>query len=107
MNNQNYNVFLQAITEKKKILVRFQSKEKGMVQRLCIPFDFGPSHRNLKINPDRYHFYDLNSPDGKHTLSILPEQLIEIELLEENFNPADYITWNTNWFIKRDWGIYS
>jgi len=99
--------FLHAITNKKVIELTFNSNEKGVITGKCIPFDFGPSRRNLKINPDIYHFYDLNSPEGKHTLSILPEQVIKVNLLDEDFDPADYITWTPNWFIQRDWGIYS
>ena len=103
----NHETFLHAIINKKVIELTFNSNEKGVITRKCIPFDFGPSRRNLKINPDRYHFYDLNSPEGKHTLSILPEQVIKVNLLDETFDPADYITWTPNWFIQRDWGIYS
>ena len=107
MNNQSHDVFLQAITERKKIQVKFNSKGKGIIQRICIPFDFGPWRKNLKINPDRYHLHDLDSPEGAHTLSILPEQVIEIKLSTETFNPADYITWETSRFVQRDWGVYS
>ena len=103
----NHNIFLYAITNKKVIELTFDSKDKGVITRKCIPFDFGPSRRNLKINPSRYHLFDLNSPEGKHTLSILPEQVIKINLLDETFNPADYVTWTPNWFIKRNWGVYS
>lgn len=103
----NHEIFLEAIKEKKIVKVKFNSKEKGVIERMCIPFDFGPSRRNMIPNPERYHFYDLDSPDDKHTLSILPEQVILIETTEQVFDPADYITWKTNWFISRDWGIYS
>lgn len=101
------STFLQAIQEKKQIEITFNSKSKGVITRICIPFDYGPSRRNLKVNPDRYHAYDLNSPDGRHTISLLPEQIIRITLLEDSFEPADYITWNPNWFVERDWGKYS
>lgn len=99
--------FLKAIEEKRKIEVTFNSQSKGTVTRICIPFDFGPSRRNLKVNPDRYHMYDLDSPDGEHTLSIIPEHLLGINLLNEYFEPSNYISWEPNWFVKRDWGIYS
>ena len=102
-----YNAFIQAIHEKKIINLRFDSYEKGIIERKCIPFDFGPSRRNLTPNPDRFHFYDLNSPDGKHNLSIIPEQIVQLEVLEEGFDPENYIKWTPNWFVKRDWGIYS
>ncbi len=104
----NHQKFLQAIQEKKIIKMKFDSKEKGIIERLCVPFDFGPWRRNISPNPDRYHVYDLNSPEGKHNVSIEVKQLINIEITDELFNPADYVTWNdVKWFIKRDWGNYS
>ncbi|MFH1457084.1 MAG: hypothetical protein ABIF17_03135 [Patescibacteria group bacterium] len=103
----NYDIFISAIHNRKMVKVQINSKEKGFIERICVPFDFGPSRRNLEINPERYHFYDLNSPEGEHNLSIIPEQLLNIEMLEDNFEPAEYITWTPNWFISRDWGIYS
>jgi hypothetical protein len=103
----NHEKFLQAIQEKRIVKVKFDTQGKGIIERICIPFDFGPSKRNLKTNPDRYHFYDLDSPEGSHTLSIIPEQLILIEFTDRTFDPANYITWTPNWFIVRNWGIYS
>lgn len=103
----HHEKFLLALHEKKILNVEFKSKEKGVITRHCIPFDFGPSRRNLKVNPIRYHFYDLDSPDGSHTLSILPDQLVSIEVTETDFAPSDYVKWTPNWFIDRDWGSYS
>lgn len=103
----NYDKFLQAIHTLKIVKVTFNAHDKGVITRKCIPFDFGPSRRNLSPNPDRFHFYDLNSPEGRHTLSILPEQIISIEIIDENFDAAKYVTWKPNWFVARDWGLYS
>lgn len=105
----NHQIFLDAIKKKTIIKIRFNSKEKGIIERNCIPFDFGPWKRNISPNPDRYHLYDLDSPDGKHNLSVTPEQVILIESTGKSFNPADYINWKPpySWFISRDWGIYS
>ncbi len=105
--DRNYNTFLKAINEKKIVIITFNSKEKWIITRKCIPFDYWPWRRNSKVNSDRYHFYDLDSPEWQHNLSILPEQIINIEITNERFDPADYVKWKTNWFIKRDRGIYS
>ena len=102
-----HEIFINAIHHKKMVKIQINSKEKGIIERICIPFDFGPSRRNLEINPDRYHFYDLDSPDEQHTLSITPDQLLKIEVLEKSFDPADYVKWTPNWLVQRDWGIYS
>lgn len=102
----NHDLFLEAIRNKKKVKVTVDSKEKGLIVRRCIPFDYGPS-RIHKDGKYRYHFFDLDSPQGPHNLSILPEQLRNIEILDENFNPGDYVKWTPAWFIPRDWGEYS
>lgn len=99
----NYEKFIDAIHNKKMILLKFNSKEKGVITRLCIPFDYGPSRR-YKDDLDRYHLYDLDSPEEKHNLSILSEQVINIEVLNKDFEPSDYVSWQPNWFVKRDWG---
>lgn len=98
--------FLEAINNKLILQITFDSKEKGILKRTCIPFDFGPS-RKYKDGLARYHFLDLDSPDGKHNLSILPDQVLNMTLTNNNFNPADYIGWNPNWHISRDWGEFS
>ena len=99
--------FLQAIREKKVVRIKFKSKEKGEVIRKCIPFDYGPSRRE-KIKVDKFHFYDLDSPDGSHNLSIVGDQLLSLDILDETFNPATYVTWSpVQWFVKREWGRFS
>jgi len=100
------NDFIRAIQEEKLVEVVINSKEKGEIKRKCVPFDFGPSRRS-KSKTDKYHFYDLNSPEGEHNLSVQPEYVKNLIILDEEFNPADFVKWKTNWFIERDWGIYS
>lgn len=102
----HHELFLQAINNKAILELCFDSIEKGKITRRCIPFDFGPSRR-YKDGNDRYHFYDLDSPDGKHNLSILPFQINEIILLDETFEPGDYVKWTPAWHISRDWGAFS
>ena len=99
--------FLQAIHEKRYLSVDFIAKEDNLLRnRKCVPFDYGESRR-YKDGKDRFHFLDLNSPDGKHNLSILPEQVKKVEILDESFEPKDYISWTPNWIVERDWGVYS
>jgi len=73
------------------------------------PMDYGPSRR-VKQKNDRYHVWDYESDTQRHTLSVNPEQISDIQFLEENFEPAEFITWdivNSPWFIPRDWGPHS
>ncbi len=104
--NDLHEAFIKAIHKKRIVQLTFTSKEKGPSVRRCIPYDFGPSRR-YKDQLDRYHLYDLDSPDGSHNLSILPDQIHQIDMLEQLFEPGDYINWTPRWFIKRDWGKFS
>ena len=102
--------FLSAIHGRKKIRVTFFSKEDGCdLVRKCAPMDLGPSRRTHDQS-DRFHFWDYESDKRNHTLSLLPDQLRGIELLDESFDPSEFITWDTKaspWFVARDWGVHS
>lgn len=78
------------------------------VTRLCAPMNYGPS-RKAKNKDDRYHLWDYESQSDSpfHTLSLLPDQIVEMEFTDLPFNPSELVSWTTNWFVKRDWGIFS
>lgn len=42
---ENKEKFFKAIDEKLKVKITFDSIEKGIITRVCIPFDFGPSQK--------------------------------------------------------------
>ena len=65
--------------------------------------DYGPSRR-AHNKDDRFHSWDFESDQKNHVLSLLPEQVVSIE---EKFDPADFVTWQPNWFIERNWGVHS
>jgi hypothetical protein len=102
--------FINAIHAQKKVRVTFFSKEDfGTLIRKCAPMDYGPSRRAKEKN-DRYHLWDYESDTKVHTLSLNPQQVLSIEILDESFDPSEFITWDTKqspWFVTRDWGIYS
>ncbi len=99
--------FINAIHSKNIVRVTFNSKEKGIITRKCIPFDFAPSSR-AKVKVNKFQLYDLDSPSSSHNLAIAVEQLISLEILNEKFDPADYVKWtNISWLVPRDWGDYS
>lgn len=100
--------FVEAINEKKLVKVKFISKEKGIIERLCVPFDYSINKKDI-IKKEKYQLLDLESPTGKpHNISILEENIISIEKTNQDFEPEKYITWdNIIWEISRDWGIYS
>jgi hypothetical protein len=99
--------FVTALEAKKKVMLTFFSKEDGTnLRRTCAPLDFGPSPR-AKDPSDRYHFWDYDSDEKEHALSLLPDQVVRIEPLEESFDPGTFLTWDTSWSLPRDWGEYS
>lgn len=104
--HKDYQKFIEAIHKKKLVKIVLDTEEKGIINRKCVPFDFAIS-KKYNDGKERFHFFDLDSPDGQHNLSILPENLKSLEILEELFNPADYVKWTPNWAISRDWSIYS
>ncbi len=102
--------FIDAIRSKRKIRLTFHSKEDGrQLVRTCAPMDLGPSRRAANKD-DRFHLWDYDSDTGSHTLSVLPDQIVELEVLPDQFDPSEFVTWSTQaspWFIERDWGAYS
>lgn len=99
--------FIAAIHSKNKARVTFYSKEDGQnLTRVCAPMDYGPSRR-AHNKDDRFHSWDFESDQKNHVLSLLPEQVVSIEVLEEKFDPADFVTWQPNWFVERNWGVHS
>jgi hypothetical protein len=100
-------VFIQAIHTKNKISITFHSKEDGhTITRKCAPMDYGPSTR-AHNKSDRFHSWDYESDKQNHTLSLLPNQTIEITVLNEKFDPKEFVTWPPKWIIARNWGAHS
>ena len=100
--------FVTALTTKKKVMLTFRSRKAGTILfRTCAPMDFGPSYRT-KDRLYRYRFWDFDSDQKHRVLSLLPNEIVSIEPLDESFDPAEFVTWPTiSWFLPRDWGQYS
>jgi hypothetical protein len=105
-----HETFVQAIHSKTQLKLTFFSKEDGaFLVRTCAPMDFGPSRRT-QDKSNRYHFWDYDSDTKNHILSLLPNQIRQIKVIENSFEPAELITWNTKkkpWFLSRNWGNFS
>jgi hypothetical protein len=108
----DHQAFISGIGNRTKVILTFVSQEDAgrQLTRTCAPMDFGPSRRT-KDPSDRYHFwdYDSDSPGGRHTLSLVPTQVVSIEPTDEGFDPAEFISWGPpyRWFYARDWGEFS
>jgi len=102
--------FIKAIHDMSKIQLTFISvDDSSQKTRICAPMDFGPS-RKAKDQSDRYHFWDYSSDTKPHSMSILPSNIVGIELLQEKFDPSEFVTWDTHkspWFVTRNWGTKS
>lgn len=68
--------------------------------------DYAPSTRAVDKTP-RFHFWDYESDVKRHTLSLLPNQIVKMEFLTTHFEPSEFVTWATNWTVARDWGKFS
>ena len=64
--------------------------------------DYGPS-RKFKDGIDRYHLWDYDSDNGPHTLSLPDNQISKIEVMDDSFDPKEFVTWPENWIIPRNW----
>ena len=87
----NHAQFLTAIQKHKKVWLRFYSTaDSGLLDRVCAPLDYGPGDGN----PDglnRYWLCDYTGDAGSHTVGLLPQQIVELRMLGEVFDPAQFI----------------
>lgn len=84
----NHNQFLEALNEKRKVRVKFYSPaDGGVLDRVCAPMDYGlGGAANHGLN--RYWLWDYASDTGSHTLGLVPQQIVDLQVLGEKFDPA-------------------
>lgn len=83
-------VFLEAIEKKKKVRVSYHEKARDIdLVRKCAPKRYGPIKRSTK-NDDFYHFWNYEGEPNPHPMRLRPEQIHNIEMLDEEFDPADF-----------------
>jgi hypothetical protein len=106
--HRDHQIFTGGIDDLTKVsLTWFSQDDNVSLTRKCAPMEYGPSRRNLNPNPSRYHFWDYESDEGPHPLSLTAEQVGSIAATSDGFEPAVFVTWTPNWFYVRDWGSYS
>ena len=100
----NHEQFIEAIREQKKVCLRFYSKaDSGVIDLVCAPLDYGTG-AGIQDGVNRYWLWDYTSNNGSHTLSLLPEQVLDLQALGEAFDPAQSDVKASQWSIPRDWG---
>ena len=86
----NHPRFLEALNDKKKVSVRFFSKaDNGVLDRVCAPISYGPGENGDGLN--RYWLWDYASTTGEHTLGLVPQQIVELQVLGEMFDPLPFM----------------
>lgn len=100
----NHSLFLQSIQDKIVLNIVYDSKEKGRITRKCAPLDYGPSQRKGKLyGTEKYHVFDLNSPDQPHPIAMEPDRIVSMSRSTETFNPKSFINWEVHWLVPRNW----
>jgi len=96
--------FIEAIQSKRKVwLQHFSAADSAVIDLVCAPMDYGPA----MVRPDgvnRYRLWDYTSNNGSNLLALLPEQILELSVLGETFDPSDFGEPPARWSIPRDWG---
>ena len=83
---------MDAMNEKKKICVRFYSKpDSGVLDRICAPMDYGPG-ADSQDELNRYWLWDYLGDTGSHTLGLVPQQIVDLQVLGEGFDPTEFIS---------------
>jgi hypothetical protein len=106
----SHQIFLDAITAKRRLRVRFLSRKLGQeLERVCAPLDFGPLRGSVDRS-DHYQLWDLEGKKKPHNITLLESDVVSMSSLEETFEPAAIITWTFKrgaWHVARDWAEFS
>ena len=82
--------FIGAITERKKVSLRFYSQaDSGVLDRICAPMRYGPGGE-IPDGLNCYWFWNYANDTEAHTLGLAPKQIVELQVLGESFDPADF-----------------
>ena len=86
--HNDHNVFVQAIKEKRKVLLTCSRGEQTQTEtKLLVPVYYGPE--TLESISDSYHFWDASVDTGECIASLPQSQIARMEISEESFDPAN------------------
>jgi len=100
----NHPQFVEAIQERRKVLVRYYSRaDSCVVDRTCAPLDYGPGTSGHEDGLNRYWFWEYSTSGLPHTHGLVPDQIVELKVLGECFDPAELGSAPWPWAIARGW----
>jgi hypothetical protein len=101
----NHTWFFAAINGKKMVGMRFYSKvDHGVLDRICAPMGYGQgSESQDELN--RYWLWDYAGTSGSHTLGLLPKQIVDLQVLGEVFDPAQFTIVPEPVFVAQTGGL--
>ncbi len=95
--------FVECITLKKKVRVKFYSKpDSGVLDRVCAPMDYGPGGE-IQDGLHRYWLWDYQNHPSAQAVGLMPQQIVDLEVMGESFDPSDFSVQPWAWSIPRDW----
>jgi hypothetical protein len=101
----NHTRFIEAIKEKRKVRLRFYSRaDSGVLDLVCAAMDYGPGGE-IQDGLHRYWLWNYASNTDSHILGLLPQEIVDLQVLGEVFDPAEFGAPSPKWTIARDWGL--
>ena len=99
----NHPQFIEAINEKRKVRLRYYSQaDSGVLDRVCAPMDYGPG-TGLADGLNRYWFWNYAANTDMTVLGLLPPEILELHVLGELLDPAEFGTRSWSWAVPRNW----
>ena len=93
--------FIEAIEQYRKLSVRFYSQpDRSMIDRVCAPLDYGPGNA-VADGVNRYWLWDYAGTASPHLLGLQTEEILDLQVLGENFDPTEFGVPAWNWSIPR------
>ncbi len=71
--------------------------------KVCAPIDYNPGRRTKDKLP-LYYFVCFEEDNSNYALGLSANQIVNMELTKERFNPAEFDSYGANWFLARDKG---
>jgi hypothetical protein len=101
----NHTQFFAAINDKKKVGVRFYSKaDHGTLYRICAPLGYGQGSES-RDELNRYWLWDYAGAPDSHLLGLTPQQLVDLNVLGEVFDPRQFIIAPVPVFVPATGGL--